>query len=524
MGWASKVLIVGLIGFAVAACVSWIAPFAPRVHDEFSYLLAADTLLHGRLSNPTPEVWQPFQSFHILVSPAYVSKYPLGQGMFVALGWLLLGLPIAGCWLAAGLCASSTTWMLAGLVSRRWAVAGGLLVACHPAMQSMWSQSLLSGWITAAGSTLLTGSVLRLRRRFGTTAALAGGSGIALLALTRPYEGLVATCLLSLLLWALWKGRDFRFRWLSAVRIVPVAGIPVAVALTLIALQNVAVSGKLSGLPYRLHEEQYSAAPLFVFGQVSSPQLEATGEVPQTVIDFQHGWALDSFRERPGFTGWLIGIARALNTLWGFWVLLAMAPVLSIGWWSRFRLPRLLLVIAAVQIMFSAAVCWVFPHYLSPLLPWLVALSILGLKRIFRIFVRAQVVGLNHSHRFAAAIVGAQLVLLAISAFRVHRDPDRVWAVQRAQIVATLESQGGEHLVLVHYSPQHNVHREWVYNLSDLERSPVLWARGERQDWNRQLMTRYSHQRHIWRIDADATNPQPQLVSSPTTVATAFVP
>jgi hypothetical protein len=524
MRWSATIVSVGWVAFAIAAFVSWMAPFAPRVHDEFSYLLAADTLLHGRLANPTPEIWQPFQSFHILLSPAYVSKYPLGHGMFVAVGWLVLGLPIAGCWLAAGVCAASTTWMLAGLTSRRWAVAGGLLVACHPAMQSMWSQSLLSGWLTAAGSTLLTGSVLRLRSRFRGSAALAGGVGVALLALTRPFEGLVATCVSSLLLWMLWQGRELTFKWQSLVRIVPVAAVPVSVALALIALQSYTVSGTLTGLPYRLHEEQYSAAPLFVFGQPRTPMLEATGEVPQTMIHFQQGWALDSYRERPGLWGWLLGLVQAIHTIWGFWVLLAMVPVLSVGWWSRFRVPRFLLAAAAVQIMLSAAVCWVFPHYLSPLLPWLVGLTILGLRRIFRIFVRAQLVGLNCPQRFVGTILAVQVVLLLISANRVHRDPERMWARQRAEIVADLEARGGEHLVLVHYSPQHNVHREWVYNLSDLDRSPVLWARGERDDWNRQLMTRYAHQRHIWRIDADNDQPQPQLLSSPTTVATTHVP
>ncbi|MCA9132583.1 MAG: hypothetical protein KDA45_05500, partial [Planctomycetales bacterium] len=91
------------VAFFIAAGITWLCPYAPRVHDEFSYLLAADTLLHGRLANPTPEVWQPFQSFHVILEPAYASKYPLGPGAIIAVGWLLLGTPIAGSWLAAGL-------------------------------------------------------------------------------------------------------------------------------------------------------------------------------------------------------------------------------------------------------------------------------------------------------------------------------------------------------------------------------------------------------------------------------------
>src|SRR5579862_4952961 len=38
----------------------------PKVDDEYSHLLLADTLLHGRLANPTPPMWIHLEAIEVI--------------------------------------------------------------------------------------------------------------------------------------------------------------------------------------------------------------------------------------------------------------------------------------------------------------------------------------------------------------------------------------------------------------------------------------------------------------------------
>src|SRR5882672_5000277 len=75
----------------------------PRIHDEFSYLLLSNTLSSGHVANPSPPLPEFFDTFHVLLQPAYASKYFPAQGVFLAIGEKLTDHPAVGVWLSSAL-------------------------------------------------------------------------------------------------------------------------------------------------------------------------------------------------------------------------------------------------------------------------------------------------------------------------------------------------------------------------------------------------------------------------------------
>jgi len=521
------ILVVSFLPIVLRVLLLPILPIpVPGVQDEFSYLLAADTFAHGRLANPPHPMWIHFESMHILQQPTYASMYFPAQGLIQAAGQVIGGHPWLGVLVSVGIMCGAICWALQGWIPARWALLGALLAVMRFGVFSYWMNSYWGGAPAAIGGALALGALPRIKRRRRIRDAILMGFGLAILACSRPYEGMVYSLPLgvAVLVWIL--GKNAPPLKVSARRIV----------LPLLVVLGTALAGlgyyfwRVTGSPWRIPEEvnleTYHMGRLFYW---QSPVAELAYH--HEVMRDNYRYLLQSFNEARSLQGAFVYTLAKLLGMWLFFIgpafTLPMVGVMAIipyGYpWSRLsaRL-RFLLMTGAAGSLGLALEIFFFPHYAAPMTALVIALVVQAMRylRIWQwhgrptgqFLVRA--VPLISGSMFLACL-GANALgcnLLPYYPYAWYSSPPGI--LERASVQSQLQQSDGRHLVIVHYRPDHNIHREWVYNEADIDGAKVVWARemGPAQD---QALIDYFRGRQVWVVDAD---------ESPTTLRPYSVP
>jgi hypothetical protein len=500
-------LAVFVVGFAVVAIRVLLIPILgipqPANHDEFSYLLAADTFAHGKLTNPPQPMWVHFETFHVIQKPTYMSMYPPAEGLVLAAGQLL-GNPWVGQLLITALMCSTLCWMLQGWLPATWAFFGAALAALRLGILSYWMNGYWSASIVALGGALVLGAWPRIRKHARVRDALLMSLGLVILANSRPYEGLVfaTPVAIAMLFWLLGRNRPALRKSISQVIV------PILFCLLLASIATAYYYYRVTGNPvrsaYEVEANTYAAAPVFLWKRPRPESNYHNG----VMRDFYH-WELKVFEANRTFLGYLHSVARRFVSNWQFYLgPLLTVPLLALPRLIRQRKMRLPLLICAAMVVALSVETWNMPHYFAPATCALYLVLAQGMRSLWQ--------WQPASRPLARAIVRAipmlacTMILLRLTAAAVHIQIEPAWPRNdsgRAMIQRQLKRLPGRQLVIVVYGPSHNFDHEWVFNRADIDVAKIVWARDMGEGANQELL-QYFRDRRVWKVNADASPPQ----------------
>jgi hypothetical protein len=489
-----------------AALLPWFPPPEPRVHDEFSFLLAADTLAHGRLANPPHPFWVHFESIHILTRPTYASAFPVAPAVILAVGMVLFGSPWIGVMLGIGLMCGALCWMLQGFAAPRWALLGALIWAVRVGVSTYWMNAFWGGAVAATGGALALGAVARIMRKpdWRLTAAL--GAGFAILFHSRPYEGGVLGLVIGAALLVRLAGKGAPTREIVYRQV----ALPLALFLLALGVASAwyfySVTGNPLVLPYSLYRRTMTLAPHFIWQLPRPEPLYNNAEMR----GFYTIWEMHAYHLARNSLR--TDLPLKLATFWRFYFgpLLTGPLLAALLLWRNRQVRMALMMVAALTLALMPEV-WHLPHYAAPGACLAMLLVVMGMRRLCAVSWRRRRWGLYFVRCLPAGCIAMLIAQIAAGPQASHGLPRQSWRWpeadwDRPRLLRQLSNTPGQHLVFVRYDRRHDPGGEWVYNGADIDGSPVVWARELDPESNARLMRHFAG-RNVWLVEPDRNPP-----------------
>jgi hypothetical protein len=488
----------------------------PNIYDEFSHLLVADTLLHFRLANPPHALPAFFETFFVLQQPTYSSIYPPGQGLMLAFGRAVSGLPWAGVLFATGVLCAGTYWMLRAYVAPAWALVGGVLAVLQFGPLCLWANCYWGGALPAAAGCLVFGALPRLagawrrgvpaRRRDAIVLGI--GSGVHLL--TRPFESL-----LLFLAMCLFVAFARSINWRCAVRSVSIAAVVTAPALFLILLQNKQVTGSFLLLPEALSQYQYGVPTTLTIQSPAVPQVALTREQELEYRSqlLMHGSQPDSLGR------FLLRLQYRVRNYRFFFLPPLYLALLAFLFTLRTRLHLWAALTLAIFALGTNLFPYLLVHYLATVTCLFVFVAVAGLERIHRMRLGGLCVGADLSRILILLCIAEFALWYGLHLFEGEAPhallryetwdviSHRASASRRVAVTRELASIPGKLLVFVRYSPRHVFQEEWVWNAADIDGARAVFARDLGPSENSRLL-RYYPSRKVFYLEPDYNPPR----------------
>lgn len=526
-----SVLVVGLAALALRFSILPLLPIPiPFTADDYSNLLAADTFVHGRLSNPTPALWIHFETMHVDMTPAYASMYFPGEGLLLAAGKVLMGnfwlaVPFAAALMCSGIC-----WMLQGWLPPSWALLGGFIAVLRLGVFSYWTNTYhTAGTLAAVGGALVLGALPRFQRHPVVGYALLMAAGAVMLIVTRPYEGMLL-CLPVIVALLLWARRR------------PVKGPPLyrpaAAGLALLAAgiawmgyYDLRAFGNPLTLPYTVNRATYALAPYYVWQKPRPEPVYRHAEMRRfyevdELKDYERVHSLTRF---PVMT-----LVKALRGILFFSGVVFLPILCMLPRTLRDRRIRFLVVCLVVLAGGMGIEIFLFPHYLAPFTAafYAVGLQCMRHMRHFRpggqpagatlvrltVFICVLMAGLRvFDRQLHCPVPGYPFSTWICNWF----GPDH-FVPERDRVEQSLAQNAGGQIAIVRYAAGHDPVDEWVYNGADIDAAKVIWARDMDEQSNAALL-RYYPNRTAWLVQPDspatevAPYPLPRQVTAEST-------